>query len=329
AAKLRAACAGAPSRRGWARKVVEWVGDFGAGAGQGVIDLLVGVSSPVWVPVVSVYQLATGELTWGELEAKVGLAGQQVGDLGRAVWDSPGSTLLEVGKGAVSWDEFKDHSGRAAGGLVPDAVAAAATGGGAGVSRAVLRRLARGGDELAAVAGAVERLTPEEIAKLPRTDKGLIDSKHLPSEIKEALRGVDRGDKRDIFGKYVQKNDQAQRTVDTEARGFTEFLQVLEDDGVRVVEKVEDKLRATVSREGMPPEVAKDIGKWRYFDRIVQLEDGTWVGVEIKSGEARRSLAQRTFDAYVSPEHPARVKLRDGRVIEVTKVELQKVAHND
>ena len=27
--------------------------------------------------------------------------------------------------------------------------------------------LARGGDELAAVAGAVERLTPEEIAKLP------------------------------------------------------------------------------------------------------------------------------------------------------------------
>ncbi|MDO5081241.1 hypothetical protein [Buchananella hordeovulneris] len=55
------------------------------------------------------------------------------------------------------------------------------------------------------MAGAVERLTPEEIAKLPRTDKGLIDSKHLPSEIKEALRGVDRGDKRDIFGKYVQK----------------------------------------------------------------------------------------------------------------------------
>ncbi|OKL51633.1 hypothetical protein BSZ40_05610 [Buchananella hordeovulneris] len=179
------------------------------------------------------------------------------------------------------------------------------------------------------MAGAVERLTPEEIAKLPRTDKGLIDSKHLPSEIKDRLFGVDRGDGRDVFGKYVNKNKEAEVTAASEARGFEQYLAELEEKGISVAEKIEDKLQATVSREGMPPEVAEKIGKCRYFDRIVQLEDGTWVGVEIKAGGARQSVAQRVFDRYVSPEHPATVKLRDGRTIEITKAEIQRVRYND
>ncbi|MDO5080693.1 hypothetical protein [Buchananella hordeovulneris] len=86
---------------------------------------------------------------------------------------------------------------------------------------------------------------------------------------------------------------------------------------------------ATVRLAGMPPEVAEKIGKWRYFDRMVQLEDGTWVGVEIKSSGASRSLAQTTFDDYISPEHPARVKLLDGRIVEIADTKLQRVDIDD
>ncbi|MDO5081240.1 hypothetical protein [Buchananella hordeovulneris] len=92
-----------------------------------------------------------------------------------------------------------------------------------------------------------------------------------------------------------------------------------------MTEVVEDKLRATVSQEGIPLDVANRIGKCRYYDRILQLEDGTWVGVEIKSGDARLSKGQNAFDDYVSQGNPSTVKLRDGRVIKITRVMVQEV----
>lgn len=63
----------------------------------------------------------------------------------------------------------------------------------------------------------------------------------------------------------------------------------------------------------------------RFYDRIVQLDDGTWVGLEVKSGSASKTAAQKAFDAAVSPTTPARVALPDGRTIDITDVAMERV----
>jgi hypothetical protein len=59
-------------------------------------------------------------------------------------------------------------------------------------------------------------------------------------------------------------------------------------------------------------------------DGLVQKADGTDIGVEIKSGTALRSPAQREFDAAISPEDPASATL-DGKVIKITEFIERKV----
>ncbi|WP_371164093.1 hypothetical protein ABYF32_08440 [Buchananella felis] len=63
----------------------------------------------------------------------------------------------------------------------------------------------------------------------------------------------------------------------------------------------------------------------RYYDRIVQLDDGTWVGLEVKSGSARKTPQQERFDSLVTPDNPARVTLKDGRQIDIIGVFLEQV----
>ena len=63
----------------------------------------------------------------------------------------------------------------------------------------------------------------------------------------------------------------------------------------------------------------------RYYDGLAQRDDGTWVGIEVKSGSGSYSPEQKIFDNLVSPSNPARVRLDDGRVIEIVKVEHVKV----
>jgi len=41
--------------------------------------------------------------------------------------------------------------------------------------------------------------------------------------------------------------------------------------------------------------------------------------VEVKAGSARYGGQQEAFDGLVSPDNPARVKLPDGRTIEITE----------
>lgn len=65
--------------------------------------------------------------------------------------------------------------------------------------------------------------------------------------------------------------------------------------------------------------------KIRYYDRIIQREDGTWVGVEVKSGSAHYGGQQEAFDNLVSPDNPARVTLPDGRTIEISDIEVLQV----
>ncbi|WP_221180637.1 hypothetical protein [Curtobacterium sp. PhB115] len=52
--------------------------------------------------------------------------------------------------------------------------------------------------------------------------------------------------------------------------------------------------------------------------------DGTYAGIEIKSGTASRTAAQRAFDTAVSPDNPAIATL-NGKIIKITEVIEQKV----
>lgn len=126
---------------------------------------------------------------------------------------------------------------------------------------------------------------------------------------------ADRGDGRDIKGRYAKGNGGAHMYDDSEARGLEEYLDDLDADGVAVNEVIEYKRLARI--EGAP--------QGRYYDRLVQREDGTWVGLEVKSGDSSYSGTQRAADNMVSPDNPAVVKLDDGRTIEVTEVQVKRV----
>jgi len=126
---------------------------------------------------------------------------------------------------------------------------------------------------------------------------------------------ADRGDGRDIKGRYAKSNGGAHTYDDSEARGLEEYLDDLDADGVAVNEVIEYKRLARI--EGAP--------QGRYYDRLVQREDGTWVGLEVKSGGFSYSGTQRAADNSVSPNNPAIVKLDDGRTIQVTKVAVWRV----
>lgn len=102
---------------------------------------------------------------------------------------------------------------------------------------------------------------------------------------------------------------------DSEAKGLEEYLDDLDADGVSVNEVIEYKRLARI--EGAP--------QGRYYDRLVQREDGTWVGLEVKSGGSSYSGTQREADNMVSPDNPAVVTLDDGRTIKVTEVQVKRV----
>ena len=80
---------------------------------------------------------------------------------------------------------------------------------------------------------------------------------------------ADRGDGRDIKGRYAKDNGGAHMYDDSEAKGLEEYLDDLDADGVSVNEVIEYKRLARI--EGAP--------QGRYYDRLVQREDGTWVGL--------------------------------------------------
>ncbi|MFZ7089158.1 hypothetical protein [Curtobacterium sp. RRHDQ10] len=63
----------------------------------------------------------------------------------------------------------------------------------------------------------------------------------------------------------------------------------------------------------------------RVFDGLAEKPDGTYAGIEVKSGTASRTAPQRLFDDSVSYDHPATATLPDGTVIKITSVILKKV----
>jgi hypothetical protein len=119
-------------------------------------------------------------------------------------------------------------------------------------------------------------------------------------------RGVDRGDGRDEQGKFASGND-GHIAADREAQGLQEYA----DENGRAV--IPDKARATL------PD-----GSQRYYDGLSPNPDGTYTGVEIKSGTSPYGGSQKVFDNAVKSGQPATATL-NGRVIKITSVVVKRV----
>ena len=87
--------------------------------------------------------------------------------------------------------------------------------------------------------------------------------------------------------------------------------------------KVEKQRGVEVIRE---QKLAKVEGteRGRYYDGLVKNPDGTYTGIEVKSGGARLEREQREFDSLVSPENPATTKL-NGETIKITRTHIEYV----
>lgn len=129
----------------------------------------------------------------------------------------------------------------------------------------------------------------------------------------ERLRGVDRGDGRDDYGHFVGSD--ARPWVDKEGQG----LDLIERRTGAAV--VRDQVNASIPGHNKP---GSDVPQVRRFDGLFPNRDGTWTGVEVKSGSATRNQAQQSFDDAISPDNPALAVLR-GEQIRIVDVILQEV----
>ncbi len=119
---------------------------------------------------------------------------------------------------------------------------------------------------------------------------------------------------RNVLGHY---NGDGQRPwLDAEKIGLD---QVAADTGKDVFR---DKVRATIDGYHHNPQATSD--QIRYYDGYFENADGTYTGIEVKSGTGSRDAAQRGFDGTVSPERPATAIL-NGERIQITRVILETV----
>ena len=140
---------------------------------------------------------------------------------------------------------------------------------------------------------------------------GALISDAMGSSKVEPWKTEDRGDGRNSEGKFASGSRQA---YDASKLSEQQALDGIEEDsGVEVIHN--------------PPRASVDgVDRGRDYDGLQENADGTYHAIEIKSGDgAHRSPAQNAFDKLVSPENPATVTLRDGRVVKITEVEVVKV----
>ena len=127
--------------------------------------------------------------------------------------------------------------------------------------------------------------------------------------------GVNRGDGHDHRGRWAEKNKGSHAYEPSEWQGTEQYRKNMEELGHPLQEIVNEKRAARINGTGRP----------RFYDRFILTEDGTWEGLEVKSGGGHYETDQRAFDAQVSPDNPAYVTLSDGRTIKITQVHVEYV----
>ncbi|WP_402845496.1 hypothetical protein, partial [Microbacterium sp. GXS0129] len=131
--------------------------------------------------------------------------------------------------------------------------------------------------------------------------------------------GMDRGDGRDYKGNFTSRDPDAPPR-DYEQAEKNGLDRVEEDLGG--IEVIRDKVN--VQYDGSPQKGG------RYYDGYYPNGDGTFTGIEVKSGGAWNRYhnsevdTQRAFDAGVSPANPA-VGVHNDDLIRITRVILVQV----
>ncbi len=138
---VRAGCSAAPEERKWYESVGAAVGGFLVGAGEALLDLgklVAFLGNPAAYLFMEMSMDAAGGMTAEEIAAKNRLRLEDAEGLLDALRDDPVEFGRNIGKAMLDWDTWADDPARALGHLVPDAIAAVATGGaGAAATRGV------------------------------------------------------------------------------------------------------------------------------------------------------------------------------------------------
>ncbi len=130
------------------------------------------------------------------------------------------------------------------------------------------------------------------------------------NHVEESRRPNEKHPGRDKGGRYTTEGNSAARdnAAGKEQQGLSQY----EDKfGVK---PVTDQVVARVN--------GSDVG--RKYKGLVQKPDGTYEGIEVKSGKSAYNGQQKDFDSKVSPENPAYATLH-GKLIKITSVYLEKV----
>jgi hypothetical protein len=126
--------------------------------------------------------------------------------------------------------------------------------------------------------------------------------------------GIDRGDGRDPYG-HITGRAGGRYAGQREAEGLKQYEK--RNPGRWVTN---EQRKATV--DGGPQ-------GGRFYDGLARQPDGTYEGIEVKSGTAGRDARQLEFDSKVSPENPAYVTITNEQgvveTVKVTHVEVIKV----
>ncbi|RPA06115.1 hypothetical protein [Gordonia sp. OPL2] len=113
----------------------------------------------------------------------------------------------------------------------------------------------------------------------------------------------DRGDGRDERGRFANGNDGRSGKAAEK----------------RELDNLEKRTGKPIIREQRQARI-DGVPRSRFYDGLIPNGDGTYSGIEVKSGGAKKSGWQKRFDDMVSPERPAYVKLPDGSRVKITKV---------
>ncbi|MDV7243461.1 MULTISPECIES: hypothetical protein [Rhodococcus] len=113
---------------------------------------------------------------------------------------------------------------------------------------------------------------------------------------------ADRGDGRDELGHYADGNPGISGKAEEQA----------------ALDRYEDQTGLSVERQQVRA-TTPDRPSGRYYDGLVEKADGTYVGIEVKSGTATKSRSQRSFDESVSADYPATARIGD-QIIKITEV---------
>jgi hypothetical protein len=239
------------------------------------------------------------ESAWPSVQDVAGVAGNVFASLGNAMLEHPDETLELLGGIAT----MMGGAAMEGGGIALDFTGIGAIG---GVPLNISGAAVMAAGAATATAGAGQLAT-----------HALTDDAKTPYDTDHAARARERNEPnenhpgRNKAGEYQSKDNDKARvdSAQKEAEGIKQYSK--QNGGVHV-----DTDKVLAKQPG--------VEKGRFYDGLVKKPDGTYEGIEVKSGSSK-DAAQERFDAGVSYDDPAYATLRNGDRIKITSVDYQYV----